>query len=123
MTAKQLELTDREKRLVQQSLRAMPPKNVFHHTFRGKQIRFGYFADTHMGEKHFHEQLWRAMVDTFNREGIVHVYGAGDILEGMSGRPGHIYELSHIGCSAQLAYAQAMFALAPTLKFHIITGN
>jgi hypothetical protein len=101
----------------------MPPKNVFHHTFAGRHFKFGYYGDPHMGEKHFHEDLWRAMLKTFIREGVRHIYGVGDNLEGMSGRPGHIYELAHIGASAQLDYAERMFGLAPTLRFHIIDGN
>jgi len=120
---KNLDLTPHEEKLIKQSLRAKPPKNVFDHTFKGNLIRFGYFSDTHMGEKYFHESLWRSMIFTFQKEEIKHVYGAGDILEGMSGRPGHIYELAHIGASAQLAYATSMFKLGTNLKFHIITGN
>lgn len=124
MTKQQeLELTEREKKLVQRSLRDRPPKNVFDHTFYGKYAKFGYYSDPHMGEKHFHEALWRAMVAFFKKEGVTNVYGAGDNLEGMSGRPGHIYELSHIGAAAQLAYAESMFKLAPDLMFHIIDGN
>lgn len=121
-TKKQLVLTEREKRIVHQSMMALPPKRVFHHKF-GRMIRFGYYGDPHMGEKHFHEELWRAMIETFTKEGIKHVYGVGDNLEGMSGRPGHIYELAHIGADAQLNYAQSMFELAPKLKFHVIDGN
>ena len=89
MTAKEvdtLNLTKRELRIVHQSLRASPPKNVFHHHL-GRHIRFGYYGDPHMGEKHFHEELWKAMVEMFRKEGIKHVYGVGDNLEGMSGRP------------------------------------
>ena len=41
----------------------------------------------------------------------------------MSGRPGHIYELAHIGATAQLNYATKLFNLAPKLHFNIIDGN
>jgi DNA polymerase II small subunit/DNA polymerase delta subunit B len=116
-------LTPREQRLVQQSLQALPPKNVFHHRFWGKNIRFGYYGDPHMGEKHFHEDLWRAMIKVFQREGIKHVYGVGDNVEGMSGRPGQIYDLAKIGASAQMDYAEEMFNLGKDLRFHIIDGN
>ena len=118
------ELTPHEKRLIKQSLRVLPPKNVFCHKFYGKHIKFGYYSDPHMGEKHFHEDLWRVMLTVFKREGIEHVYCAGDNLEGMSGRPGHIYELAHIGATAQMNYASEMFSLAPpSMVFHVIDGN
>jgi hypothetical protein len=76
-----------------------------------------------MGEKHFHEDLWRAMLRHFRHENIKNVYCVGDNLEGMSGRPGHIYELAHIGATAQLDYATRMFHLAQDLQFYIIDGN
>lgn len=120
---KKLVLTEREKALIRKSMQALPPQRVRKHHFRGRHIRFGYYGDPHMGEKHFHEDLWRSMIQVFRREGIRHVYGVGDNLEGMSGRPGHIYELSHIGASAQLDYAEQMFNLASDLKFHVIDGN
>lgn len=76
-----------------------------------------------MGIKNFHEDLWRQMIFFFRKEGIKNVYCAGDNLEGMSGRPGHIYELAHIGAQAQLEYASKMFGLAPDLQFFTIDGN
>lgn len=96
---------------------------VDHSMFYGDKLRFGYYSDPHMGEKHFREDLWRAMVAFFQAERIKQVYCPGDNLEGMSGRPGHIYELTHIGASAQLGYAKKMFDLAPNLHFNIIDGN
>jgi len=122
MRTNEIILTEREKRIVRQSLVAIPPRKPVHIKV-GRRFKFGYFADAHMGEKHFHEELWREMIRVFRREGVKHVYSAGDNLEGMSGREGHIYELAHIGASAQLAYAEQMFGLAKDIKFHIIDGN
>ncbi len=117
-------LTPQELRLVKQSLTAQPvSKKVDHSRFYGQHFRFGYYGDPHMGEKHFHEDLWRQMVAFYRQEKITKVYCVGDNLEGMSGRPGHIYELSHIGASAQIDYATKMFKLAPSLEFYIIDGN
>lgn len=45
-------------------------------------------------------------------------------LEGMSGRPGHIYELAQIGATAQLKYASELFSCAPDgMHFYLIDGN
>lgn len=124
MKTKIPELTENELRLIRQSLRGNMPQGKLHdHAFYGKHVRFGYYSDPHCGEKHFIEPLWLAMIKTFKREGITHVYCPGDNLEGMSGRPGHIYELAHIGASAQLNYASGLFSLAPELQFHITDGN
>jgi hypothetical protein len=48
------------------------------------------------------------MTKVFKREGIDRVFCPGDITEGMSGRDGHIYELTHIGASAQIEYASEL---------------
>ena len=118
------ELSKSEIRLIQQSLRANRPQGKLHdHAFYGKHVRFGYYSDPHCGEKHFLEALWFSMIKTFKKEGIETVYCPGDNLEGMSGRPGHIYELAHIGASAQLNYATGLFQEAPTLHFYITDGN
>lgn len=118
------ELTENEIKLIKNSMRGSPVSTTVNHSmFFGKHIRFGYYSDPHVGEKHFHEKLWIAMLDFFKKEKIEQVYCPGDNLEGMSGRPGHIYELAHIGASAQLNYATKLFSLAPKIHFNIIDGN
>lgn len=119
------QLSDRELKLIRASLQGNRPQGRLHdHAFYGRHIKFGYYSDPHCGEKHFLEGLWFQMVKTFKKEGIEHVYCPGDNLEGMSGRPGHIYELSHIGASAQLKYASGLFNSSPSsLQFHITDGN
>lgn len=117
-------LTPEEIKMVQKSLRGNKPSQKLHnHSFNGKHIKFGYYSDPHVGEAHFHEELWHSMCKFFVSEGIKNVYCPGDNVEGMSGRPGHIYDLTHIGASAQLAYASELFASAPKLNFYIIDGN
>jgi hypothetical protein len=114
-----------ERRAVQKGISAHRPVQRKHdHTFSGNHIKFGYYSDPHVGEKHFIEPLWFRMLAYFKREGIQTVYCPGDNLEGMSGRPGHIYELSHIGATAQLDYASELFAAAPpNIHFFITDGN
>lgn len=117
------ELTAREKRLVKASLQGSPPSLLHRHTFFGKHIKFGYYSDPHVGQKHFKEPLWHLMTKKFVAEGIDVVYCPGDNLEGMSGRPGHIYELAQIGATAQLKKAQELFDSEPKLHYYIIDGN
>lgn len=121
---KELRLTPEEIKKVQQSLRGNALQRKPHdHTFHGKHIKFGYYSDPHVGEVHFQEGLWHLMCKAFIKEGIGVVYCPGDNLEGMSGRPGHIYDLTHIGASAQLGYASDLFLAYPKLSFFIIDGN
>ena len=123
MKKQKLELTQEELKLIKSSMRGKPDTKMADHTFHGKHIRFGYYSDPHVGEKHFHEDLWVSMVKKFKAEGINTIYCPGDNLEGMSGRPGHIYELSHIGATAQMGYASTLFAIDRSLQYFIIDGN
>ena len=70
-----------------------------------KHIKYGVISDTHMGSKDYRPDILEHAVNKFNREGVDFVLHIGDILEGMSGRDGHIYELTHIGATAQMNYA------------------
>ena len=72
---------------------------------RSKWIKFGVVSDTHMGHKQYRPDILEHAVKRFDKEGVEFVLMPGDIIEGMSGREGHIYELSHIGATDQIAYA------------------
>lgn len=87
-----------------------------------KTIYYGYMSDTHIGHKMFDEQLFLKAVKVFNEEKVDFVLHAGDLAEGMSGRPGHIYELSHIGFSAQLDYCISLLSQINT-QIYGISGN
>lgn len=125
---KLVELIDKlsagERAMLQRGLQGrVATVKVHDHTFSGKHIRFGYYSDPHVGQKEFSEELWMKMISFYNREGISTVYCPGDNLEGMSGRPGHIYELAQIGATAQMNYASQLFQVADKLHFFIIDGN
>jgi len=115
-------LSEEDQQAVLKSLGATPHKR-FKHEFSSEHIRFGYYSDPHVGHKEFREELWHIMLQRFKDEGIKRVYCPGDNLEGMSGRPGHIYELAHVGLDAQLDEAVRLFGLAPELEFYTIDGN
>jgi len=67
-------------------------------------IKFGVLSDLHMGHKCYQPKILEHAVKTFNKEKVEFVCIPGDILEGMSGREGHVYELEQIGATAQLKY-------------------
>lgn len=87
-----------------------------------KRIKYGYFSDAHIGHEKFHEDLWDLMVKTFKEEGVEFIVDVGDHLEGMSGRDGHIYELTHIGYDKQMSYASELFNQLPA-QIYGIDGN
>lgn len=91
-------------------------KNIDKPSFKGYRTteldhpeqRFKYLAisDTHMGHKMYRPDVLEHAIETALRENVDFFVHSGDILEGMSGRAGHIYELTHLGATAQLDYAQ-----------------
>ena len=115
-------LSAAEKRAIVRGLQGQQAVKVHNHDWGEKHIRFGYCSDTHIGHKEFSEPLWDKMCQFFKKEKVELVYHAGDVLEGMSGRDGHIYELRHIGITAQLNAAASFVRSA---DFHLmgILGN
>jgi len=99
------------------------PKQVqsFEDYFENK-TKIGVFSDCHIGAKEFDEPFFKHMVKIFKREKVKRVYQCGDILEGMSNRPGHIYELSEIGYHKQMEKATRLFKLI-TCPIYGIDGN
>lgn len=91
-------------------------------TFDCDEITVGVFTDPHMGAEHFSERYWDAMLNEFVRRGVHFAVCAGDLTEGMSNRPDHIYHLTHIGYSAQMEYAVSLLSQLPC-PLKIIDGN
>lgn len=88
-----------------------------------KSFSFGYFSDPHIGSTYFQPELFAYMVKFFKSEKPDFIMNAGDHLEGMSGRPGHVYELSHIGLSQQLQYAIELYSQLDSFPHYGIDGN
>lgn len=85
-------------------------------------FKFLATGDSHMGSNCFVPDWWKYMVDRAFEEGCQFAYHTGDILEGMSGRPGHVFELSEVGFEAQFGAAVEQFNYSP-IPFRGITGN
>jgi len=116
-------LTDKE---VAQLTRKLEKPNVDYkvhqHRWSKKRSKLGVISDTHIGHEKFRgEDLLKAF-KFFEKKGVHAIYHVGDILEGMSGRDGQIYELSHIGADAQISYAEKLFK-ETKLPVYAITGN
>jgi len=88
----------------------------------GRHIKYGYFSDPHIGHEKFIEPFYMKMVRVFKKEKPEFIVVPGDHLEGMSNRPGHIYELTHIGFEQQINYAADLYNLIP-MKIYGIDGN
>lgn len=116
-------LTESEIKVLKKGLSGQRKAAKHNHSFSSKSIKFGYFADAHIGSKEFDWNLWDKMVAYFKKEGIKTVYSAGDIVEGMSNRPGQIYDLEAIGFRAQVKLAAQAISMLGNIQVYGILGN
>lgn len=70
-----------------------------------KRIKFTVISDTHIGHKEYKPKILEHAILLSKQEGSEFFLHCGDIIEGMSGREGHVYELSHIGATNQMNHA------------------
>lgn len=79
------------------------------HTIRreGEYHTFGVMSDTHLGSLHTSEERMLEAFNTFREREIETILHPGDVVEGMSSRPGHYQELrpEGLGYTRQLNYA------------------
>lgn len=95
-------ISPRELEAILQSASSKPVEvHKVERTGESKVVRFGVLSDAHIGHKEFDENLFNHAREEFKKFGCEFILDPGDHFEGMSGRPGHIYELSHIGYQAQ----------------------
>lgn len=91
--------------------------------FSGEWFRFGLVSDTHWGSIYMDEKVWDAAVKDMKDEGCELLIHAGDYFEGtLTRRPGHFYELSHVGYDAQMAHGTAQMEKWEKDKY-LLSGN
>ncbi|MCK5625052.1 hypothetical protein KAI04_04370 [Candidatus Pacearchaeota archaeon] len=73
--------------------------------FKDNHIKFTVISDLHLGHNRYRPDILEHAIENSKKQGSEFYCIPGDIIEGMSGRDGHIYELSHIGATNQLNYA------------------
>ena len=71
----------------------------------GTKFRFGIMSDWHLGSKYTSEDRVLHAIQSIKDWGAELLIIPGDLTEGMSARPGHVYELSHYGYAEQKNYA------------------
>jgi len=91
--------------------------------FNGEHIKIGAITDTHIGSKYFNRQRLEQAFDEFDKAEVNFIVHAGDVTEGMSNRPGHIYELDQLGYDAQKEYAIECFSNWEQTPMYMIDGN
>lgn len=92
-------------------------------SFEGQRIRIGAITDTHIGHERFDKNLLFQAFEEFKKEKVDFITHSGDVTEGMSNRPGHIYELNHIGYNKQKEEAINLLSQWTDTNVYCIDGN
>jgi predicted phosphodiesterase len=90
--------------------------------FDGDVVTLGVIGDTHIGSQYFVDHWLDVAFETFADNNVSHVMHVGDVVEGMSHRPGHIYELDELGYDAQLSKAVKVLSVWDG-PMYFIDGN
>jgi len=116
-------LSDKERQLLLEQLKRPDAAPTTHeHYISNTHARFIVISDSHIGHKEFKPEILEKAFSYAKHKKVDAIYHVGDITEGMSGRPGHIYELTHIGVTDQLNYTADLFKQSP-VGIYGITGN
>lgn len=92
--------------------------------WRGSRIvRFGLLGDTHLNSKYAQITHLHSFYDECHRQGIRHIYHAGDIDEGEQMRMGHQYECCEQGADDHTRAIVKVYPKRSGIKTHFITGN
>jgi len=91
--------------------------------FDGKTVTLGVITDTHIGSKYTHPDRLPAAFEIFDRYMVDMVFHCGDVFEGLSNRPDHVYECTQIGYDAQLEEGRRVFSEWTQTPVHVIAGN
>lgn len=86
-------------------------------------IKFGVISDTHIGSKYTQFTHLHDFYDLCEREGVVDVYHAGDLTEGLKMRVGHEYELYEVSADDMRDDVIKNYPHRPGVTTHFITGN
>lgn len=116
-------LNSRELELISLSANAAPPPiqpRVF--KWNKNSFKFLSFSDNHNGHKKSRVEYWQKACHLAEEEKVDIAFTSGDMSDGMSSRPGHIYELDAIGFTAQLDLTAERFSICP-VNIEGITGN
>jgi predicted phosphodiesterase len=92
-------------------------------SFKGDTYKFLFATDSHIGSIYFVEEWFNAAVLEAKKQKVDSVLFSGDLTEGMSNRPGHIYELNKLGYDSQRSYAVEQFKKFDGIPFYACSGN
>ena len=88
-----------------------------------RRVRFAVVSDTHLNNKYTQITYLNQFYEECKRQGIKHVYHAGDIDDGEQMRPGHQYECYTQGADDHVSEICRVYPKIDGITTHFITGN
>lgn len=123
-TAKTLGLSDEEAvAILKSAAKGTKRQRTRKVPIRKKSFKFGVMSDAHIGHSKFHDGLFDYMARYMKEENVDFIIDPGDHLEGMSGRPGHVYELSETGFNQQFEKCLRLYGKLDWCPIYGIDGN
>ena len=101
------------------------PYPVEHTSFEGTSFKFLALGDDHIGSKYFNSNNLLSAFEEADKQGCSFLVNTGDLIEGMSGRAGHIYELdpnTGLGYKAQRDEAIRLYSMWKKPAY-VLSGN
>lgn len=115
--------SDKELKLLAGGGIPMEYKHTPVHNFDGEVVKVGYLTDTHIGSVYTDTSYIDDAREVFAQSGVDFVVHAGDVTEGMSNRPGHMYECTELGYDRQREKAIEIFSAFDFCPLYMIDGN
>jgi predicted phosphodiesterase len=115
--------SEKELRLLARGNQQLEETRQHVHDFTGETVRVGYMSDLHIGSIYTDDSFIMNAREEFAKENVDMVVVAGDVTEGMSNRPGHIYECSELGYDAQKEKAVELLSNFDFCPLYTIDGN
>lgn len=91
-------------------------------SFEGYKLKIGIMGDLHLGSSYTNPAYVLSAFKKFKEDNCEFICITGDITEGLSHRPDHVYQCSHIGYTAQKKHAIEILSQSE-LPMYLISGN
>ena len=93
------------------------------HSFGGRAVKIGWMGDTHIGSVYTDYSYIEDAREQFAKADVDMVVVTGDVTEGMSNRPDHMFQCSELGYDAQKEKSIEIFSDFNFCPLYMIDGN
>ena len=115
--------SEKELKLLAKGGLPMEYKHTPVHDFSGEHVTIGYFTDPHIGSVYTDYDYLTAAREKWAEQNVDMIVCCGDVTEGLSNRPDHIYQCTEYGYDAQKEKAIEILGQFDFCPVYMIDGN